>query len=60
MLWNYQVLKYLNQQLFSHKNLTDKDLTLKLTMMPLALTAASRCLELKYLSTGFMIKLNDK
>lgn len=43
-----KVLKCL-EQLSPNTNLSDKDLTLKLTML-FALIAASRCSELKYLS----------
>ena len=42
-----------------HKNLSDKELTLKLTMM-LALTATSRCSETSYLNINFMAKTEGK
>ena len=42
-----------------HTNMWDKDLKLKLTVF-LALIAASRCSELKYFTSGFMKKLNEK
>ena len=59
IIWDVEeVLKH-PKQLSHNTNLSDKDLTLKLTML-LALTAASRCCELKYLSTKFMTKSNDK
>ena len=51
-IWEVEkVLKYL-KQLSPNTNLSNKDLTLKLTML-FPLIAASRCSELKYLSTKF-------
>ena len=43
----------------AHKDLSDKELTLKLTMM-LALTATSRCSEISYLNINFMAKTEGK
>ena len=58
-IWDVEkVLCYL-KSLPAHKNLSDKELTLKLTMM-LALTATSRCSEISYLNINFMAKTEGK
>ena len=58
-IWDVdKVLCYLNS-LRAHKNLLDKELTLKLTIM-LALTATSRCSEISYLNINFMAKTEEK
>ena len=57
--WDVEnIPKYL-KQISHNKNLSVKDLTLKLKML-LAPAAVSRCSKLKYLSTKFMTKSNDK
>ena len=56
--WNVEkVLLYIGK-LYPNENLTDKDLTLKTTIL-LALTAASRSLEIKNLDLRFMTKSNN-
>ena len=57
-IWDVEkVLMYL-RKLYPNESLTDKDLTLKTTML-LALTAASRSLEIKNLDIRFMTKSGD-
>ena len=57
-IWDVdQVLEHI-QKFYPHESLSDKDLTLKTTVL-LALTAASRCSELKYLDIRFMVKSNN-
>ena len=58
-VWDVEkVLCYL-KSLPAHKNLSDKELTLKLTMM-LALTATSRFSEISYLNISFKAKTEEK
>ena len=58
-IWDAEkVLCYL-KSLPPHKNLSDKELTLKLTMM-LALTATSRFSEINYLNINFLAKTEEK
>ena len=58
-IWDAEkVLCYL-KSLPAHKNLSDKELTLKLTMM-LALTATSRFSEISYLNISFKVKTEEK
>ena len=53
-----KVLCYL-KSLLAHNNFSDKELTLKLTMM-IVLTATSRCSEISYLNINFMAKTEGK
>ena len=58
-IWDVEkVLCYL-KSLPAHKNLSNKELTLKLTMM-LALSATFRCSEISYLNIHFMAKTEGK
>ena len=52
-----QVLEHI-KKFYPHDSLSDKDLTLKTTAL-LALTAASRCSELKYLDVRYTVRSNN-